>query len=610
MMQMATNNHSPTPSLTMARSLPQGVDELSSMGPFELFQSQLEHGSTEAKVDGMKRLSVVAFALGTETTLSSLVPYLANIAMKQPAFEDEILLIMASQIQLLVPDLLSTNAQVIPLIPILERLSTMEETVVRDEAVRAVNHVSPYVTDFTQLTSMVKRLVAADWFTAKVSAAGMCPKLFEVTNEDDLRFVYRDLCQDDTPMVRRSAAKNLGSFLSQLSFEKVQELQPILEHLCGDEQDSVRLLAVASLAQIGAKFKPDWTTQVLLPLVKQGSTDLSWRVRHHLAKVFSDVATSLNLNENYPTQKKLVMSCFVALLQDQEGEVRAGAVNHLAQMVHWGGASLFTTHIQSLLPALADDVVVDVRSKCALALMDASEGGTLPDDMIVRSFTPLLENFLQDEYSEVQLHVLNNLSRISHLLNQMPDVVSNIISMSKATNWRVREGVAQLLPHLAEARGVDFFSSILQEPAWMALLLDQVCDVRYACVGGVSKLCLVAGDDWIVQSLLPQHIKIYELSSNAYLMRMTILRAHAEMAIASKRGHLFFQVIDQLLRGTVDKVANVRMVATKGLLKVVKDGECDQDVIASKVKPAIEQALASEEDVDCQHLFTDCLNSC
>jgi len=594
----------------MVRSLPQGVDELSSMGPFELFQSQLEHGSTEAKVDGMKRLSVVAYALGTEITLSSLIPYLTNVAMKQPPHEDEILLIMASQLQLLVPDLLSTNPQVLPLIPILERLSTMEETVVRDEAVKAVNHVAPYITDFTQLTSMVKRLVAADWFTAKVSAAGMCPKLFEVTNEDDLRFVYRDLCQDDTPMVRRAAAKNLGSFLSQLSFEKVQELQPILEHLCGDEQDSVRLLAIASLSQIGAKFKPDWTTQVLLPLVKQGSTDLSWRVRHHLAKSFSDVAVSLNLNENYPTQRKLVMSCFVALLQDQEGEVRAGAVGHLAQMVHWGGAPLFSSHLQALLPALADDVVVDVRSKCALALMDASEGGTLPDDMIVRSFTPLLENFLQDEYSEVQLHVLNNLSRISHLLNQMPDVVSNIISMSKATNWRVREGVAQLLPHLAEARGMDFFSSVLQEPAWMALLLDQVCDVRYACVGGVSKLCLVAGDDWIVQSLLPQHIKIYELSSNAYLMRMTILRAHAEMATASKTGHLFFQVIDQLLRGTDDKVANVRMVATKGLLKVIKNGECDKDVIVSKVKPALEQALASEEDIDCQYLFTECLNAC
>ena len=91
------------------------------------------------------------------------------------------------------------------------------------------------------------------------------------------------------------------------------------------------------------------------------------------------------------------MSCFVALLQDQEGEVRASAVAHLAKMVHWGGATLFALKLQALLPVLADDVVVDVRSKCALALMDASEGGTLEDATIVKAFTPLLENFLQDE---------------------------------------------------------------------------------------------------------------------------------------------------------------------------------------------------------------------
>jgi len=603
-------SHSPTPSLTMVRSLPQGVDELSAMGPLELFQSQLEHGLTEAKVDGMKRLSVVAYALGTEATLSSLIPYLTNVAMKQPPHEDEVLLTLAAQLQLMVPNLLSSNTQVLPLLPILERLSTMEETVVRDEAVKAVNHISPHIDDFTQLTSMAKRLVAADWFTAKVSAAGMCPTLFKVTQEDDLRFLYRDLCQDDTPMVRRAAAMHLGEFFSQLSFDKVQELQPILEHLCGDEQDSVRLLAVASMAQIGPKFSPDWTTQALLPLVKQGSTDLSWRVRHNLAKAFSDVALSLNLNENYPSQKSLIMACFVALLQDQEGEVRAGAVGHLAKMVHWGGATLFTSHLQALLPALADDVVVDVRSKCALALMDSSEGGTLPDPIIVKAFTPLLENFLQDEYAEVQLHVLNNLSRISHLLNQMSGVVSNIISMSKAQNWRVRQGVAELLPHLAEARGMDFFSTVLQEPAWMALMLDSVADVRLACVAGVAKLCNVAGDDWIVQSLLPQHIKIYDHSANSYLMRITILHGHAQMAVATKSGHLFFQVIDQLLRGVSDKVANVRMVAGKGLLLIINDGGCDQDVIASKVKPAVEQAMSTEEDIDCQEYFSECLKNC
>ena len=298
------------------------------------------------------------------------------------------------------------------------------------------------------------------------------------------------------------------------------------------------------------------------------------------------------------------MACFVSLLQDQEGEVRASAVGHLAPMIHWGGAQLFASHLQALLPALADDVIVDVRSKCALALMDATEGGTLEDQTIVRSFTPLLENFLQDEYSEVQLHVLSHLSRISHLLPQMSGVVSAILNMSKAPNWRVRKGVAKLLPYLADARGMEFFQSVLLESAWIALLLDPVAKVRLSCVEGMKQLVRVAGDEWIISNLLPQHIKIYDQSTSAYLIRMTILKGHGEIACQAKSGSLFFQAVEQLLRGLKDRVSNVRMVSCQGLLESIKVG--DESVVSSQIRPALEQAMQTEQDPDCLHVLEMC----
>jgi serine/threonine-protein phosphatase 2A regulatory subunit A len=275
---MSTLSVSPTPSLTMARSLPQGVDELGAMGPFELFRSQLEDGSTEAKVDAMKRLAIVAFAMGSDATSSTLIPYLqSNIAMRQPPHEDELLLILAQQLQLLVPGLLNDPNKVLQLLPIVERLSSMEETVVRDEAVKCCNHACGYMNDKAQLVSMATRLCSADWFTAKVSAAGMMSKIYDATQDDELRYLYRDLCTDETPMVRRAAAKHLGKFLKSLNdLTKVQALQPILEGLCKDEQDAVRLLAVASLSDIGTAYPSEWCIAVLLPLVKNGSTDLSW----------------------------------------------------------------------------------------------------------------------------------------------------------------------------------------------------------------------------------------------------------------------------------------------------------------------------------------------
>eukprot|EP00543_Licmophora_paradoxa_P007051 CAMPEP_0202455688 /NCGR_PEP_ID=MMETSP1360-20130828/13157_1 /ASSEMBLY_ACC=CAM_ASM_000848 /TAXON_ID=515479 /ORGANISM="Licmophora paradoxa, Strain CCMP2313" /LENGTH=560 /DNA_ID=CAMNT_0049075327 /DNA_START=33 /DNA_END=1715 /DNA_ORIENTATION=+ len=557
----------------------------------------------------MKRLSVVAFAIGIDATLNDFIPYLQKIALKHPPQEDEVLLIMGQQMQLLVPTLLKQSPHLLPLLPILERLATLEETVVRDEAVKATNHIAPFITNEpSTLLNMTKRLVSADWFTAKVSAAGICATVYQVTKDEELRYLFRDLCQDETPMVRRAAAINLGKFLNQLTVEGVTELKPILEALCKDPQDSVRLLAVASLKDLApTKLDPTWTTQVLLPILKNGSTDLSWRVRNNLAKSFSDVAKALNLNSTFMSQKTLVMACFVSLLQDQEGEVRAAAVGHLAPMVHWGGAALFQTHLQSLLPALADDVVVEVRSKCALGLMDSTEGATLEDQTIVRAFTPLLENFLQDEYSEVQLHVLNNLSRISHLLPQMSGVVSAILNMSKASNWRVRQGVAKLLPHLASARGMDFFTSVLLEPAWIALLLDPVASVRTSCVNGLPQLVKVSGEEWMVSTLLPQHFKIYDHASSAYLIRMTVLRGHGKIATASQSGSLFYQVVDHLLRGLKDKVANVRLATSKSLLEICSSGECDESVVASQIRPAIEQAIQTEQDPDCQQYMQECL---
>jgi serine/threonine-protein phosphatase 2A regulatory subunit A len=294
-------------------------------------------------------------------------------------------------------------------------------------------------------------------------------------------------------------------------------------------------------------------------------------------------------------EQSLVMSCFVALLTDAEAEVRAAAVGHLARMVTWGGQLHFQNHLQALLPALADDVVMEVRSKCALALMDSAHGGALEDNVILTAFGPLLEAFLQDEYHEVQLQVLTNLHKISHLLPGLSGVVTALLQMSKATNWRVREAVAQLLPHLAEARGIDFFVSVLLEPAWLTLLLDSVASVRLAIMRGMSLLVKVAGDDWILQTLLPHHIRIYNQHATSYLIRNTLLQGHVE-ALKEAGGALQEELLRQVVRGLKDKVANVRMVTANGLREVLT-----QAPIAAICKPHLEEMAQNDSDPDVRH---------
>jgi hypothetical protein len=85
-------------------------------------------------------------------------------------------------------------------------------------------------------------------------------------------------------MVRRAAAQNLGKFMLHLKMDKVQDMVPLLQQLSTDTQDSVRLLAVQSLADANFADSPAFTARVFMPLLKSGSTDMSWYVYYsHLS---------------------------------------------------------------------------------------------------------------------------------------------------------------------------------------------------------------------------------------------------------------------------------------------------------------------------------------
>ena len=301
----------PSPSIQLARSLNVvPLDELPAMSAFQLFSSQMESGSTEAAVDAMKRVPIVARAMNRDDASSKLIPYLTTIALKQPPYPDELLLLLGQQLPEVVA-LIGAKC-VTDVLPLLERLAAVEETVVRDEAVSVFQNITEQhvesnsgATETLQaLVGVAKRLAGADWFTAKVSACGTIAPILAVLNKitpppsnaaatsTELLHLYRELCHDDTPMVRRAAAKHLGKCFcqagpTQAGKEFALQTLPVLQR---DEQDSVRLLAAAALADAGPEFgksNPQWTSQHWLPLLKDGSTDMSWYVNLLLAPLIS-----------------------------------------------------------------------------------------------------------------------------------------------------------------------------------------------------------------------------------------------------------------------------------------------------------------------------------
>jgi serine/threonine-protein phosphatase 2A regulatory subunit A len=207
--------------MQLARTLAVTVDEVQNASAFDLYCTQISTGSTEACVDAMKRTTVVAIHMGVEATLQELIPYLTSYALSSNAAAassasasasaspppDEILLLLGQELIKVCEFLGPNHIAQADLLPLLERLASIEETIVRDQAVDVFRTVadhllaaaglptsssslssspspaaSPITTidafdaiDASSWVSVINRLAAADWFTAKVSAAGVIP---------------------------------------------------------------------------------------------------------------------------------------------------------------------------------------------------------------------------------------------------------------------------------------------------------------------------------------------------------------------------------------------------------------------------------------------------
>ena len=99
-------------------------------------------------------------------------------------------------------------------------------------------------------------------------------------------------------MVRRAASSNLGKLASAVfaSGEGAcfkEDLLPLFTSLSGDEQDSVRLLAVDNCVQLGQLLSVEDNQAAVLPIIRAVCQDKSWRVRYVVAEHFCQLVPSV-----------------------------------------------------------------------------------------------------------------------------------------------------------------------------------------------------------------------------------------------------------------------------------------------------------------------------
>ncbi|ONK68621.1 uncharacterized protein A4U43_C05F14050, partial [Asparagus officinalis] len=204
--------------------------------PIAILIDELKNDDIQLRLNSIKRLPTISRALGEERTRKELIPFLSE----NNDDDDEVLLAMAEQLGVFIPYVGGVEHAHVLLQP-LETLCSVEETCVRDKAVESLCQIggqmkASHIVDC--FIPLLKRLAAGEWFTARVSSCGLFHIAYPSALDPlkaELRSIYGQLCQDDMPMVRRSAATNLGKFAAKIEQSYLKtDIMSLFEDLTRD----------------------------------------------------------------------------------------------------------------------------------------------------------------------------------------------------------------------------------------------------------------------------------------------------------------------------------------------------------------------------------------
>lgn len=576
-----------------------------SLYPIAVLIDELRNDDVQLRLNSIKKLSTISLALGDERTRSELLPYLTDSLDD----EDEVLWALAEQLGMSdFVALVGGPEQAHSLLAPLEGLAQVEETVVRDKAVeslKAVCKALPQAKVEQHVVPLIQRLATGEWFTSRTSACGLFAAAYPSVNPEvktNLRSMYKKLCSDETPMVRRAAASKLGEFATSVEAENVKEdLIPMFHNLASDEQDSVRLLAVEACASI-ANILQDDNESLVIPTLRSSASDKSWRVRYMVADKFTELQSAVGPEL---TKTHLIVA-FATLLKDPEAEVRAAAAvrlrdfcEHLPEDVR---VEAILQHIMPCVQALVSDPSQHVKSAVASVIMGLSP--ILGKEKTIEHLLPLFLTQLKDDCSEVRLNIISTLESVNKVIgiSQLTEtLLPAILELAEDKKWRVRLAIIEYMPLLAEQLGVEVFEEKLNDLC-MQWLIDNVYAIREAATVNVKKLIEKFGVEWAAIAVFP---KVFAMSRDPnYLHRLTTLFAINVIIEAVDDGTVNKSLLPPVLNMSTDDVANVRFNVAKTLEKISQ--KLDTDCIQTKVVPTLEK-LGDDGDIDVKYFANEAL---
>jgi len=567
--------------------------------PLRLLQEDVKDEDYERIIESINRLVPVARHLGPERSRTELIPFLQEFLEGD---NDEAHTAVARQLGELVP-FVGGSAHGALVLPLLEKLCGEEEVVVRDAAVASLVVVCPLLRKedlVGKFIPLIKRLSGNSWFATRVSSCGMIAPAYAALSDKEndvrteLRGIYGNLCNDETPMVRKGAYVHLGDFAVKVGKGFFRsDILPILKALATDAMDAMRVLTLdvmGTVAEIldGAEFDSS-----LLPLIEALEDDTSWRVRQALSKNIPLLCR--HVTPLSATTKLLPL--FVKLLKDKEAEVRQQGAMVLSDL--GGEIKGFESLLSPVLETLATDPILTVRVALAKALVPMVR--RFSKENAVKVLIPLLKQLAKDEAYDVRSSVLAEVDKLGETLDPaaLLSILPLLLELSKDAKWRVRAAVVDKSSVLAKHLGVKKFEKQMQAII-IGSLSDHVYAIREKACIQVGAIVGHFGGKWASEKLFPAVFSLYDKNAN-YLHRMTCLLLVQHVTAQCTADIIEKHLLPLVLTAVSDEVANVRVAAAKTL--GVIGPKLESKVTSAKITPALKK-LQTDTDSDVVHFST------
>ena len=558
--------------------------------PLDLLREELDNDDTQIKVNAIHRLPIVMGVMNQDKIISDLIPFIKGIL---PSEEDEVLLAISEEIPHFTSFL--DNHSILKILPIVQILLGCEETVVRESTIVGLKKIIPSLSNEqvqTEIIPMILQIAENPMFQTKVSSCYLIRVVYPKAgnHKDKLRELYFKLCDDDTPIIKRTAAKEFGQFCLVLEKEIVHSEMVTYYKKFMTESDSVRVTILPSLVQLVKLFQNSESQKTTIQFVVAASEDKSWRVRNELSKIFPEIIQSFGnqVNELVPTLANLI--------KDSETEVRLSALKGLTQILPQITSEKACASIINSLISLNNESNHEVKAAIgqSFGLLAKNVGYNVFNSKLGK----LMDNLMKDEIAEVRLGIAKSMYEIfisseGTLLNSINALLG---SMQKDTQYSIRECVYDTLAKLGIHYGIDLFKSSI-ENLYFNFLADNVASVREVGIKSLEKLIGKFGSSWVLSQLLPKLQNQLSTPKQSYLTRMCIIHSICVCAkyLEPKQNGEF--ILPIVLKSLKDKVANVKFYTIKLLQKIIQNFDASSK---EKIKSIIKE-LSKDSDIDVKY---------